>query len=64
VRIFADDYGQDVVEGHLLTLDARSVAILRENPLAGRVVNHFPRIGFRVLPAEGRRHFAGDIRPR
>jgi hypothetical protein len=32
--------------------------------LAGRVVNHFPRIGFRVLPAEGRRHFAGDIRPR
>jgi hypothetical protein len=51
VRIAAEDYGVDPIEGTLVRLRPDSVAIVREDPVAGRIVNHFPRIGFRVLAA-------------
>jgi len=72
VRIRADDYGQDPVEGKLIFLDANEVAISREDPKIGEVVVDFPaRVRFAALaerntimwvdaagvdPAAGRRH--------
>lgn len=51
VRVSPDDYGRDPVEGRLVTLTRREVALEREHPQAGRVVVHFPRIGYRVTAA-------------
>lgn len=48
VRVAATDYGVDAVEGELAWHDAESVAIDRDDPRAGRVRVHFPRVGFRV----------------
>ena len=42
VRIRADDYGQDPVEGKLIFLDANEVAISRGDPKIGEVIVHFP----------------------
>lgn len=39
------------VEGELVVLDAERIAVRREDPQAGRVSVHFPRIGYRVRPA-------------
>jgi hypothetical protein len=52
VRVAADDYGQDAVEGRLVALRADAISIVRSDPEAGHIVNHFPRIGFRLLGAE------------
>jgi glutathione S-transferase len=51
VRIRADDYGRDPVEGTLVMIDAREIALRRNDPHLGEVVVHFPRAGFdlRVL---------------
>ena len=48
VTVAADDYGRDPVRGVLVGSSAHHVAIRREDPLAGEVVVHFPRIGFSV----------------
>lgn len=48
VTVAADDYGRDPVRGVLVGSSAHHVAIRREDPLAGKVVVHFPRIGFSV----------------
>jgi glutathione S-transferase len=48
VRVAADDYGRDPVEGRLKTLGLHEVAVERSDPVAGTVVVHFPRIGYRV----------------
>ena len=48
VRVAADDYGRDPVEGRLTTLSLHEVAVERSNPAAGTVVVHFPRLGYRV----------------
>jgi len=50
VRIRADDYGRDPVEGKLIFLDANEVAISREDPQIGEVVVHFPRLGYDLRP--------------
>ena len=50
VRIRADDYGRDPVEGKLIFLDADEVAISREDPLIGEVIVHFPRLGYDLRP--------------
>ena len=50
VAVAADDYGRDPVHGELASSSAHHVAIRREDPLAGTVVVHFPRIGFSVHP--------------
>jgi hypothetical protein len=44
--------GGDVVRGHLVSLRPDAISILRRDPAVGSIVNHFPRIGFRVLGAE------------
>jgi hypothetical protein len=46
VRIRADDYGRDPVEGELVLIDADEIALLRTDPRLGDVVVHFPRLGY------------------
>ena len=51
VSVAPDDYGIVPVTGELERLTIDNVAIRREDPLAGEVVVHFPRIGYRVAAA-------------
>lgn len=51
VKIMADDYGRDPVEGHLVASDAQTIAIRRHTPETGDVVVHFPKAGFWIMPA-------------
>jgi hypothetical protein len=46
VRIRADDYGRDPVEGELVLIDADEIALRRSDPRLGDVVVHFPRLGY------------------
>lgn len=46
VRIRADDYGRDAVEGELVLIDADEIALHRRDPRLGEVVVHFPRLGY------------------
>lgn len=48
VTVAADDYGRDAVNGVLVGSSEHHVSISREDPQAGQVVVHFPRIGFSV----------------
>jgi glutathione S-transferase len=46
VRIRADDYGRDPVEGELVLVDADEIALRRCDPRLGDIVVHFPRLGY------------------
>jgi hypothetical protein len=46
VRIRADDYGRDPVEGELVLADADEIALHRNDPRLGDIVVHFPRLGY------------------
>lgn len=46
VRIRADDYGREVVEGELATINAEEIAILRKDQSLGELLVHFPRLGY------------------
>ena len=46
VRIRANDYGRDPVEGHLVLIDADEIALHRNDPRLGDTVVHFPRLGY------------------
>ncbi len=46
VRIRAEDYGRDPVEGTLVQIDAHEIAIARQTPGLGEIVVHFPRLGY------------------
>ncbi|MFK3707371.1 glutathione S-transferase [Raoultella sp. BIGb0138] len=48
VTITPDDYGREPVTGRLVTLTINEVAIERQDPFAGTVVVHFPRLDFRI----------------
>ncbi|WP_339691450.1 glutathione S-transferase family protein [uncultured Parasphingorhabdus sp.] len=48
VTVAADDYGRDAVTGLLVGSSEHHVSISREDPRAGQVFVHFPRIGFSV----------------
>lgn len=48
VTIMPSDYGLDPVEGTLVLCSAAEFAVRREDPRAGEVVVHFPRIGFQL----------------
>jgi glutathione S-transferase len=52
VRIRADDYGRDPVEGELVLIDADEIALRRFDDKVGEMVVHFPRRGYdlRVIP--------------
>jgi glutathione S-transferase len=51
VRIRADDYGRDPVDGELVLIDADEIALLRYDARLGNVVVHFPRMGYDLRPA-------------
>jgi glutathione S-transferase len=46
VRIRADDYGRDPVEGELVLIDTDEIALHRRDAQVGDVVVHFPRLGY------------------
>lgn len=48
VTVAATDYGVDPVEGELVYIGAEELVVRREDPRAGVVHEHFPRIGFRI----------------
>lgn len=50
VRVMADDYGRDPIEGSLVTANSGRVVIAREDPQVGRIHVHFPRVGYLVAP--------------
>ena len=49
VTVTPTDYGRDPVAGTLVGLDADEVVLRREDPRAGVVHVHFPRIGYQIL---------------
>jgi hypothetical protein len=50
VRVRADDYGRDPVEGELVFIDGGEIAVRRDDPRVGAVVVHFPRLGYDLRP--------------
>jgi glutathione S-transferase len=46
IRIRADDYGRDPVEGELVLIDAEEIALRRHDDAVGEIVVHFPRRGY------------------
>ena len=44
------DGGEEAVAGTIRAVDRETVAVLREDPQAGQVCVHFPRVGYRVTP--------------
>jgi glutathione S-transferase len=53
VRAAASDYGSDPIVGTLVGLDAHEAVIEREDPRAGTVHVHLPRLGYQVKAEEG-----------
>jgi len=51
VAVTPDDYGFDPVVGNVVVNSIREIAVEREDPELGRIVNHFPKVGFRVSAA-------------
>jgi glutathione S-transferase len=51
VEVSPDDYGIVPVAGALVQLTSDNIAIRRDDPRAGELVVHFPRIGYRVVAA-------------
>jgi len=52
VSVAATDYGTESVIGTLYAATENCISILREDPRAGQVAVHFPRLGFEMLPAK------------
>ena len=44
------DSGDRPIEGIVLSVDRDAIALNREDPACGKVVVHFPRVGYRVTP--------------
>ena len=53
VRMRADDYGRDPVEGELVFLETNEVALKRDDPQVGAMVVHFPRLGYDLRSLRG-----------
>ena len=51
VRVAPEDYGKVEVLGEIVSLSAQHVAIRRIDDRVGEIVVHFPRAGFRIIPA-------------
>jgi hypothetical protein len=51
VTVVPDDYGFDPVGGEIVASDVHEIAIRRRDEQLGDVCVHFPRLGFRVVPA-------------
>ena len=50
VRVMADDYGRDPIDGTLVAANPGRVVIAREDPSLGRLQVHFPRAGYLAVP--------------
>ncbi len=48
VTVTPDDYAFDPVAGAIVASNVYEIAIEREEPTLGRIVNHFPKIGFKI----------------
>jgi len=48
ISVTPDDYAFDPVTGRVVVSTIHEIAIEREVPELGRIVNHFPKIGFRI----------------
>lgn len=48
VRVRADDYGRDGIEGELVMIGRDEVVLRREDPQVGAVHVHFPRLGYDI----------------
>jgi glutathione S-transferase len=48
VSVIPDDYGFDPVTGTIVATSTYAIAIEREEPSLGKLVNHFPKVGFGV----------------
>lgn len=51
ISVTPDDYGKDPVSGELVSIGPDHVVLRRETPQTGALHVHFPRWGYRVLPA-------------
>jgi glutathione S-transferase len=51
VSITADDYGFEAVTGSVVASTVYEVAVRRDDPQLGAIVNHFPKVGFRINAA-------------
>ncbi len=51
VSVTPDDYGFDPVSGTVVASSTWEIAIEREEPGLGKLVNHFPKVGFAVRAA-------------
>lgn len=52
VNVMPIDYGFQPVTGELLSADFEQISIVRTDEQVGRVVVHFPRMGFQITAAE------------
>lgn len=50
VGVMPDDYGFDPVVGKVVVSTISEIAVEREDPQVGKIVNHFPKVGFRINP--------------
>ena len=50
VRIRADDYARDPIEGVLAFINAEEIAVKRTDAKVGEVTVHFPRVGYDLRP--------------
>ena len=50
VEVMPIDYGFQPVRGELLAAGFDEIAVVRTDPRAGRLVVHFPRMGFQITP--------------
>ncbi len=48
VSVTPDDYAFDPVSGRVVINTVHEIAVEREDPDLGTIVNHFPKIGFRI----------------
>jgi glutathione S-transferase len=48
VRVMADDYGREPIDGVLVAANAQRVVLARQDPALGRLQVHFPRVGYVV----------------
>ena len=51
VSVTPEDYGFDPVTGIVVASSAYEIAIEREDSQLGKIVNHFPKLGFRIAAA-------------
>lgn len=51
VSVTPEDYGFDPVTGTVVSSSIYEIAIEREDSQVGKIVNHFPKLGFRIAAA-------------